>query len=261
MPVRTIDTRVSRMLEHGRDVSARPGRPPKGPPAPPDEDERTSRRIGTAGIRAPRTPARSFRRPASIVAAVLLGVVLFAPGARAHVGESFSHVWKQHIKPRLATPGTLNATGNPVDWTRLKGVPGELADGMDRGVDQVAGAIGGGANPSGATQFFGEPAVVTVTSSSQQILVASSSAFGTSGAPASALNLFICRRQLPSGTVTTVGNGIAGNQLPANTKVTMGMSRVLQLDPGQYEVGLCGTGGAGWNNNDWGTTTALVIDV
>jgi hypothetical protein len=39
MPMRTIDTRFTRLFEHSRHASARPGRPPKGP-AEPDEDER-----------------------------------------------------------------------------------------------------------------------------------------------------------------------------------------------------------------------------
>jgi hypothetical protein len=40
----------------------------------------------------------------------------------------------------------------------------------------------------------------------------------------------------------------------------MGMSYILQLPAGQYRVGLCGTGGSGWTNNDWGATTALVFN-
>ena len=40
----------------------------------------------------------------------------------------------------------------------------------------------------------------------------------------------------------------------------MGLSKVLQLAGGyEYLVGLCGTGGANWTNNDWGVTTALVF--
>jgi opacity protein-like surface antigen len=49
--------------------------------------------------------------------------------------------WSQdgwaEIAPRLAQPGTLNAAGNPVDWTKLKGVPAGFADGLDNGVDQA----------------------------------------------------------------------------------------------------------------------------
>lgn len=98
-----------------------------------------------------------------------------------------------------------------------------------------------------------------MTSAAQRILVVASNAFGTRGASAGALNLFICYQQQPSGSVTSAGNGIIGLQLPASTKATMGLNKVLQLSPGQYTVGMCGTGGAGWNNKDWGTTSALVF--
>src|SRR5919108_252199 len=40
----------------------------------------------------------------------------------------------------LATAGTINDAGNPVDWTKLKGVPAELSDGTDEGV--TAGSDG-----------------------------------------------------------------------------------------------------------------------
>jgi hypothetical protein len=39
----------------------------------------------------------------------------------------------------------------------------------------------------------------------------------------------------------------------------MGMSKVLTLPPGQYQVGMCGTGGANWTSNEWGATSALVF--
>jgi hypothetical protein len=128
------------------------------------------------------------------------------------------------------------------------------------GVIQAYSATGGGPNPSPTQQFFGATVSVTVTSPAQRVLVNANNAFGTLGASAGALNLFICYQQ-PPGPVTSVGNGIIGLQLPPSTKTTMGMSRVLQLaaSPSPYIVGLCGTGGAGWNNNDWGTTTALVF--
>jgi hypothetical protein len=117
------------------------------------------------------------------------------------------------------------------------------------------GAIGGGPNPSAS--FSARPASVTVSSAAQRVLVVANSAFGTSGSAASALNLFICYQQ-PSGPVTAVGNGIPGLQLPANSRVPMGLSKVLHLPAGQYLVGLCGTGGE-LEQQDWGTTTALVF--
>ena len=44
---------------------------------------------------------------------------------------------RDHFKA-LKVAGTINADPNPVDWTKLKGVPGGLADGVDDGVT-VAG--------------------------------------------------------------------------------------------------------------------------
>lgn len=44
MPVRTIDTPLSRLIEWRRRASTRPGRPlPKGPDAPPKDDEAATR--------------------------------------------------------------------------------------------------------------------------------------------------------------------------------------------------------------------------
>jgi hypothetical protein len=39
-----------------------------------------------------------------------------------------SRYWQ---KEELQTPGTLNTAGNPMDWTKLKGVPSDFADGTD----------------------------------------------------------------------------------------------------------------------------------
>ena len=201
-----------------------------------------------------------IRRLTGYVLAIVLAMIVIAPGAVAHVGTEFAHLWNEHIKPRIATPGTINATANPVDWTKLKGVPAGLADGMDMGIDQAVGASGGGPNPTSLFQFFGTPAIVTVSRGEQHVLVTSHNGFGAGSSGANFLQLYICHRQLPSGAVTPVGNGILGLQLPANARVPMGMSRILQLPPGQHEVGLCGkTSGTGWTNNDWGSTTALVF--
>lgn len=128
------------------------------------------------------------------------------------------------------------------------------------GVVQSVSEVGGGPNPSATLSFFAKPVSVNITSTAQRVLVDAENAFGTAGTPAGSLNLFICHRQ-PPGPVKQYGNGIAGLQLPANTRTTMGLSRILQLppSPNPYIVGLCGTGGQGWWNNDWGTTSALVF--
>jgi hypothetical protein len=78
-----------------------------------------------------------WRRIAGIVLTLTLGMIVFAPGVRAHVTSTFTHLWNDHIEPLLATPGTINAAENPVHWTKLKGVPAGLADGLDNGVDNA----------------------------------------------------------------------------------------------------------------------------
>jgi hypothetical protein len=121
-----------------------------------------------------------------------------------------------------------------------------------------ATATGGGPNPSSTTQFFGVPVSVTVTHPNQRVLVTAFNAFGTFSSAAGSLNIFICYQQ-PPGPVTLIGNGLLGLQLPPNTKVTNGLTKVITLPVGTYWVGMCGTGGANWTNNDWGTTTAIVF--
>lgn len=101
-----------------------------------------------------------------VAVGVLVGGLLLAP-VSAHVNKKFGHLWKIHIKPKLARDGTINAPKNPVDWTRLKNVPAGFADGADDGgagggditaVTAGAGLTGGGA--SGDVSLAVDPATV-----------------------------------------------------------------------------------------------------
>ena len=148
-------------------------------------------------------------------------------------------------------PGPQGSTGP-------QGDPGPKGDRGPSGVVTGTSAVGGGATPSSTTAFWGATAPATVSDPSQRVLVISNATFGAGGVATYALNLFICYQQ-PGGPVVPVGNGLLGHQLPPNTKVPMGMSRILELPVGEYKVGLCGTGGANWTHNEWGTTTALVF--
>ncbi|HKH16975.1 MAG TPA: hypothetical protein VKA57_05565 [Solirubrobacteraceae bacterium] len=154
-------------------------------------------------------------------------------------------------------PGPQGNPG-PQGGAGPQGAPGPKGDQGPSGVVTAATATGGGPNPSTTTQFFGVPISVAVSHPSQRVLVVASNSFGTAASAAGSLNLFICYQQ-SGGQVTLVGNGMLGQQLPPNTRVPMGMSKVLTLPVGQYHVGMCGTGGPNWTNNDWGTTTALVF--
>jgi hypothetical protein len=82
----------------------------------------------------------------ALLAAIGVAGVLLSP-AGAHVTGGFRHLWRVHIKPKFATPGSFNNPRNPVDWSKLKGVP--LAD---------AGSINDPGNPVDWTQLKNVPA-------------------------------------------------------------------------------------------------------
>jgi len=65
-----------------------------------------------------------------LVATVLIVAALVSP-VSAHDTGTTSHLW-DHFKA-LRVAGTINADTNPVHWTKLKGVPASLADGVDNG--------------------------------------------------------------------------------------------------------------------------------
>lgn len=64
-----------------------------------------------------------------VVAGVMSGTALAATG-------NWDQIWAQ-LQPLLGNPGTINNSTNPVHWTKLKGVPAGLADGLDNGVDRA----------------------------------------------------------------------------------------------------------------------------
>jgi len=76
-------------------------------------------------------PDRKRFTYSNVVATTALVVALTMTPVGAHVTTEFGHLWKGHIRPRLATAGDINAKKNPVHWTRLKKVPKTIADGRD----------------------------------------------------------------------------------------------------------------------------------
>lgn len=99
---------------------------------------------------------RNRRAAAALAIGIFAGTLLVSP-ASAHVGETATHLWAKHIKPlaleifftksqvrdnyfdesesdsrfakkaTLKNSGTINASANPVAWSKLKGVPSALA--------------------------------------------------------------------------------------------------------------------------------------
>ncbi len=120
---------------------------------------------------------------------------------------------------------------------------------------------GTGFNPGSSLNKIGPQATVTVISG-QKVLVTSHKAVGSIiyASGGIGLNLWICYKQLPNGTLTQVGTGVQNLRVPQNTRALFGLSAVIEGLNGTYEVGLCGytSDFSTWNDNGYGYTTALV---
>jgi hypothetical protein len=158
----------------------------------------------------------------------------------------------------FATGQVPAGPAGPVGPTGPAGPQGVTGPQGPSGVVSGSTIVGGGLNPTSTLQFFGAPVTVTIPSAQARVWVVADHGFGAGGLGANSLNLWACYRQ-GSGALTPVGNGILGMRLAAGERVSMGINKILELTPGTYTVGMCGTGGTGWTNNDWGATTALVF--
>jgi hypothetical protein len=108
--------------------------------------------------------------------------------------------------------------------------------------------------------FLVFPAIVTLTETAG-IMINSSRTLGTTtGITTGTFNMYICYRNTNGGNIITMGGGMLGLRLPANTRIPFSLSFSTPLLPaGIYEVGLCGacSDPSQWNSNDWGYTTAM----
>ena len=80
------------------------------------------------------------------------------------------------VSSELSAPGTINTTTNPVDWTKLKGVPSGFADGTDN--DTIVVLAGTGSATTGARSDHTHDYLST----SGGTITGASSSYGLSGA-------------------------------------------------------------------------------
>ncbi|AUX43175.1 uncharacterized protein SOCE26_046180 [Sorangium cellulosum] len=166
------------------------------------------------------------------------------------------------------SPGPAGPIGpaGPPGETGPQGAPGPAGEPGSAGPPGPSGVLastsvsGRGNDPGPTLKFLAAPAAVSVTAPGQRVLVVSNKVLGAGASPADGLFLWICSQQMaPSGDITEAGTGIYALRLPANTSISMGLSAVLSLPPGQYNVGLCGSSESPfWTNNDYSYTSALV---
>lgn len=128
-------------------------------------------------------------------------------------------------------------------------------------------SILGTGNSSGFTNlttglsFMVAPVTIEL-SESARILIHSSRALGTTTGINSSgtINLYLCYRNTNGGSLVSIGGGMLGLRIPANTRVPFSLSYSTTLLPaGIYEVGLCGTCSdpLQWNSNEYSYTSAM----
>jgi len=123
-----------------------------------------------------------------------------------------------------------------------------------------------GTDPADAITFLGPTTTVTIAAPNQKVLVIANRAFGsTSAGGASGLDIAVGYRQVGSAVEpASVGAWIYGFRVAQNTRICIGISGIINdLPVGDYDVGMCGTGNAGyanWNYNEYGYVTAIVFE-
>jgi len=152
----------------------------------------------------------------------------------------------------LTDPDIVNVQGQILQY----GLP------LEGTVVSSTGAAGSGNDPSATTQFLSPTVSVAITNPWQRVHFMSNQTFGGT-AGAAGLDLYPCYKS-STGSITPLGSGMYNMALPnAGTfRLVFGVSGVTpQLPSDTYQVGMCGDddGDGGWNNNEWGYVTALVI--
>lgn len=173
-------------------------------------------------------------------------------------------------------PGGPPGPAGPVGATGPAGAPGAQGPAGPQGVAGPMGptsiiasefSAGSAPNPNGTVQFIAKPVTLSITEAGQKIYVSAHRALGGYVA-ANSLGLDIGYRDIntPAATPTPINLGVYGLQVPANTRVPMGLTGIISNLPiGTYQVGLLGvdtnSGAANgkWTNTEWGYTSAFVF--
>ena len=157
-----------------------------------------------------------------------------------------------------STPGPAGPAG-ATGATGPAGPAGSAGPQGATGIVSVQTASGAGADPSATLSFIGPTTTVTVEAN-QRIIVIFDRALG-SFTGANSLDIWVAY-QAEDASIQLTGGGIFSLQVPANTRVPIGINGVIgPLAAGTYTVGVAGsTSSPNWNNNEWGAITTIVTN-
>lgn len=145
-------------------------------------------------------------------------------------------------------------TGAAPDWVLLG-----TTTPAGSGIANSAFKAGAAPYPSSTMAFISDPVIITITAG-QTVYVNSSRAMG---GYAAASNLGIhpaCQSTEAGSPLQTLGLGIYGLQVPANTRITFSINGIFKdLPPGTYKFGMAGISSSpNWTNSEWSYTSVLV---
>jgi len=174
-------------------------------------------------------------------------------------------------------PGATGATGaqgpqglpGPTGATGPQGQAGPTGATGPQGPSGVVGANwtdGEGTNPNSLAPntigFIGPTITVTVISS-QRILWSARKAIGAGAAAASGLDVWPAYQSTVAGSpIITLGSGIFGLQVPANTRQITAVDGVVTgLATGTYRFGMAARASfpSSWSNNEWGSVSYMLF--
>jgi hypothetical protein len=163
-------------------------------------------------------------------------------------------------------PGPTGAQGpaGPPGPAGASGAVGPAGPPGTAGLIAFASGAGTGSSPTTTLAFLASPVTITLPSLSR-ILVNSSRAMGSvGGVTSSFLNVYICYQSTtPGSTLLSVGGGMLGLRVPANTRMPIALSAITPvLSAGSWQVGLCGlqaTATIQWDSNEFSYTTAIAF--
>jgi len=220
---------------------------------------------GPGNIRAWAVTPGGMQLPAPLAAVLNYGVVTGLPaianGVAVPLCNPAAGSCAADLRLQADTSGT-DILGDVVGYFRnpqgLGTVPGTTANTV---FASGYGANGGGLDPTGALDFVGATADVTVTAT-QKIAIWANKALGsTTGA--GSLNLYTCRRPTMGALNQDGGGGLFGLTAAAGERKIFSMHSVIgPLTAGTYTVGMCGSSAApaAWNNNEFSYLVVQVLN-